>query len=338
MKETYRVILSHQSNSFKEAKIELQTADGRAEFIESLDPETSLFKTYISFDKLAKVFKNNPPIYIRHICPAAIALPLSGHAHDLAALTANLPELDKSLTFSVQTRILGKNTFEYKPFDINQTLSDALAKKGHMIDVKNPQQVLSVVIAENTAYLGLSFAEENLSSWAGGKRRFAKDEGQISRAEFKLLESLEYFNIAIDENSLVLDLGAAPGGWTRVALERGAKVCAVDPALLDKRLATAKGLTHIKTTAQTFLDEDTRVFDLILNDMRMEPELSAQLMVSFYEKLRSGGVIIMTLKLFGGQTRKQVTKALSKLENYYTIIGARQLFHNRSEVTVVLKK
>lgn len=49
----------------------------------------------------------------------------------------------------------------------------------------------------------------------------AKQQGWRSRAAFKLLELDDRFHI-IRRGARVLDLGAAPGGWTQVAVRRGA--------------------------------------------------------------------------------------------------------------------
>ncbi len=59
--------------------------------------------------------------------------------------------------------------------------------------MRHPVQVVSVVLAPDEAFLGVSRAIDNLSDWAGGARRFRRDPDQISRAEFKLLEALEVF-------------------------------------------------------------------------------------------------------------------------------------------------
>jgi 23S rRNA (uridine2552-2'-O)-methyltransferase len=49
----------------------------------------------------------------------------------------------------------------------------------------------------------------------------AKQQGWRSRAAFKLLELDDKFKL-IHKGVRVLDLGAAPGGWTQVAVKRGA--------------------------------------------------------------------------------------------------------------------
>lgn len=59
----------------------------------------------------------------------------------------------------------------------------------------------------------------------------AKERGYRSRAAFKLVELDEKFSL-IGKGARVVDLGAAPGGWAQVALERGAsRVVGID--LLD---------------------------------------------------------------------------------------------------------
>ena len=58
----------------------------------------------------------------------------------------------------------------------------------------------------------------------------AKKAGYRSRAAYKILEIQRKFKI-LDTRSIVLDLGAAPGGWSQVVANIAKKVIAID--LLD---------------------------------------------------------------------------------------------------------
>jgi len=61
----------------------------------------------------------------------------------------------------------------------------------------------------------------------------ARQQGWRSRAAFKLLELEDKFDL-IRKGACVLDLGAAPGGWTQVAVQRGASsVLAMDLLPID---------------------------------------------------------------------------------------------------------
>ena len=62
--------------------------------------------------------------------------------------------------------------------------------------------------------------------------RAAKQAGWRSRAAFKLVELDERFHL-LRRGLRVLDLGAAPGGWTQVAVERGARVVGLDLLPMD---------------------------------------------------------------------------------------------------------
>ncbi|NJN43361.1 MAG: methyltransferase domain-containing protein [Anaerolineae bacterium] len=208
---------------------------------------------------------------------------------------------------------------------------------GRSSGCSNPEQILSVTLTPTEAFLGLSLAHENLSDWAGGERRFKREAGQISRAEFKLLEALETFKLQLPSDGLALDMGAAPGGWARLLAEHGLHVIAVDPAELDPRVETLPNVTHIRATVENYLPA-REPFDLILNDMRMDARDSARVMLTAANFLKPGGFVVMTLKLPEKGTEDVAQAALKILKKDFSIIGARQLFHNRGEVTVALKQ
>jgi 23S rRNA (cytidine2498-2'-O)-methyltransferase len=310
-----------------------------------------------SFWALAEQWRLTPPIFVRHICPVQNTVALQQATEsDLATLrqvvTAEISALvDPALPLSVQSRIF--TPLPYKPFDINNALAGHLHDEtGVPIDVRAPHQILSVVCAAvvgtaktqpathnapPVAYLGLAPTVYNLSDWAGGMRRFAREDEQVSRAEFKLMEALEYFSIELLPRGVALDLGASPGGWTRVLRQRDQYVTAIDPGDLDPRIAEDRGVRHKRMTAQQYLGDEPDRFDLIVNDMRMDARDSAHLMVAYAKQLYRHGSAIMTLKLPEEKRAPIIEQAFAILQKAYTIAGARQLFHNRSEITVVLR-
>ncbi|MGH6828307.1 MAG: RlmE family RNA methyltransferase [Rhizomicrobium sp.] len=98
--------------------------------------------------------------------------------------------------------------------------------------------------------------------------RAAKEEGYRSRSAFKLLELDAKFHL-LKTSARVLDLGAAPGGWSQVAAARGAKVVAADLVEMEP----IAGVTILKADvaepemAQTLLDALGGAADLVLSDM-----------------------------------------------------------------------
>ena len=95
--------------------------------------------------------------------------------------------------------------------------------------------------------------------------RKARQQGYRSRAAFKLLEVDEKEKL-IRPGMTVIDLGAAPGGWSQVAAQKGARVIAVD--LLD--ILPIPGVTVMKGDFREIALEGKA--DLVLSDL--SPNLS----------------------------------------------------------------
>lgn len=335
------LILTADAASREPALAEVLAAAAGARLVHWLAPGEGLVALATPWHAVAQRLRVDPPVFCRHICPVEITLPLTQTRSDLDTLIAAgvsfAARLDVNRPFSVQTRTLGRG-WPYGPYDVNTPLAAQLQASGAPLNVRAPVDVLSVVLTPDRGYLGLSPATDNLSNWAGGARRFRRERGQISRAEFKLLEALEVFGLDPAGAQLALDLGAAPGGWTRVLRQHSAHVVAVDPAALVPALRRDPGVRHVRTLAQDYLATADTAFDIILNDMRMDARDSARLMSRAAAQLRPLGWAVMTLKLPKQETVATLAAALALLKGSYTPIGVRQLFHNRSEVTTALRR
>ena len=78
---------------------------------------------------------------------------------------------------------------------------------------------------------------------------YITSESRLNRSQFKLIEALERFNIQLNGNgSYALDLGASPGGWSKVLFSHGYNVIAIDKGELDNSLKNKPQIYHIKET------------------------------------------------------------------------------------------
>ncbi|NDI36869.1 SAM-dependent methyltransferase [Chengkuizengella sediminis] len=322
---------------------EFKSADPEGKLIKWLDQGIGLIQLSIGFNRLIEHFRFQKPIYIQHISPIHTEVELTQTEEDLQVILKHVNQisslLDKNKSFSVQTRFIDPSMERpYKRFEVNKVVSTTVQEMGYTLHIQKPEQIISIAFYESQVYIGISTAEANLSDWSGGQHRFAQEEGQISRAEFKLLEAMDVFDIQLPENCVALDLGAAPGGWTRILLQYNAMVYAVDPANLDRSLKNHKKVKHFKETAQVFFTRiESTKFDVVVNDMKMDTIESVELMGEAKKLLKSNSLMILTLKLPKKNMKKRVDQAIFTLEKWFEIRGVKQLFHNRSEVTVYMK-
>ncbi len=320
---------------------ELQSIDRHAKFIQWLDQGIGLLElSEVTFSDLAPQILVTKAAFVRHLCPVTEKLPFelthlqNAYTQCSEAIAAQIPMLDRATTLSVQIR---SSTKDINRSELRNVLNNDLISAGLKVEAKDPVQIISIFCDRSTIYLGFSNAAENLSNWAGGMHRFAHEDEQISRAEFKLLEAIDVFNLKLPTEGLALDLGASPGGWTRILRKLGLSVVAVDPGDLADSLQSDSNIAHYRQLVQQYLPNCRDRYDLIVNDMRMNAGDSAKNMIEASKLLKSGGLAIMTLKLPSKGVKGVINHAIAILENSYQIIGIRNLFHNRQEVTLVMQ-
>lgn len=124
----------------------------------------------------------------------------------------------------------------------------------------------------------------------------ARREGKRSRAVFKLTEILDEHGLVIKKNSVVVDLGCAPGSWSEEVSKRlGPNGMIIGIDLLP--LNPIEGVTLIEgdfdsPEGQQKLDEALggRAIDLVISDIA--PEMSGNKLV---DQMRMIGLNEMTL-------------------------------------------
>ncbi|MBR0664936.1 RlmE family RNA methyltransferase [Roseomonas hellenica] len=152
----------------------------------------------------------------------------------------------------------------------------------------------------------------------------ARERGLRSRAAFKLIELDDRFKL-IRPRMRVVDLGAAPGGWTQVALERGAShVVGIDLLPIDPIAGSTllQGDFQDPEAERAVLDALDGQADLVLSDMapnttghnatdHLRIVALAELSLDFAQKvLAPGGGFVA--KLFQGGTEKTMLDALKR--------------------------
>ena len=187
--------------------------------------------------------KEQEPMFLRHVQPVNQNWDLSRTDADIEHLKAWLREAICFRAYwfgekiATQVRKEERADVPYAPFTVKAALDEILVSEIQAEPVvRYSDQIISVYISAKKLFVGLSKPTDNLSDWSGGAIRFMKEEDQISRAKFKLLEAEQRFGIDFSVARTALDIGAAPGGWTSLLLERGLRVTAIDPASMSPRL------------------------------------------------------------------------------------------------------
>lgn len=188
------------------------------------------------------------------------------------------------------------------------------------------------LLGRERAVFGATKSEHALSFAPGGRARMRLGAERPSRAARKVEEALAWLGVAPGPGEVCVDLGAAPGGWTWVLLEKRAKVIAVDPAKLRPDIAKHRNVVHHEASAFQFAPEEP--VDWLFCDMAWRPLEVAQLLAKWGRR-RWARMLVANLKL----PMKTKAKTVEDLKQVvagggWQRIRARQLYHDRDEITL----
>jgi 23S rRNA (cytidine2498-2'-O)-methyltransferase len=172
----------------------------------------------------------------------------------------------------------------------------------------------------------------------GGQRRMADDPAAPSRSYLKIEEAYGVLGAEPQPGDTVVDLGAAPGGWSYSAAKRGARVVAVDNGPLKAGARGHPFITHRRQDAFGFRPELHGRVDWLFCDLVEEPHRVLQQLVAPWLDRRRCRRFVINLK-FGrtdpvallGELRAR-SSPLVKSAAAFRIV---HLFHDREEFTVV---
>jgi predicted rRNA methylase YqxC with S4 and FtsJ domains len=257
------------------------------------------------------------------------------------------PFMLEALNFGLHTGAKAK--------EIEIEVGSRLEKLGFVCDLAKPEHVYYLIVTKNIVFIGTE-----CSGWA---KRLSIDsfrhanktvKNAVSRAEFKLAEAFDFFDVDIERIKMVADIGAAPGGWTAFLLSKGAKVIAIDSANLDiagieKRIGRSVkvvedvevpeskfDILYIKSLAQNVsesLFKRKGMLDALVIDVNFDIKTTASLAMKYSSMLKKGACLVATFKLRSPKEIKDIAVAEKIINGDYEKVRIRKLPHNRSEIT-----
>ena len=221
---------------------------------------------------------------------------------------------------------------------LGNALRPALKRTG--ILTPGAERRLHVALLSGTHIVLGSTRPADASPWPQGIPRLRMLAEAPSRSALKLEEALMTLVSAsekaalLKENMRAADLGAAPGGWTWVLLREGLSVIAVDNGPLRQHVMDTGRVTHLREDGFTW--RPPQALDWMVCDMVEQPVRVASRMATW---LREGWCrqSIFNLKLPMKKRWQETQRCLTLLSHEAErplIIRAKQLYHDREEITV----
>ncbi len=142
-----------------------------------------------------------------------------------------------------------------------------------------------------------AYAQRSLiSSFPRGEVPLADDKSAPSRAFTKLVESEQRLGRQIERGQTCVDLGASPGSWSYVGIQRGANVIAIDRSELREDLMRNPRL-HFEV-ADAFKYKPPQTVDWLVCDVIAAPQRSIDLLLEWLREKRMRNFIV-TIKFKG---------------------------------------
>lgn len=167
-----------------------------------------------------------------------------------------------------------------------------------------------------------------ISPFVKGELPVASDKAAPSRAFAKLVESELRLGTRIANGESCVDLGACPGSWSYVALQRGAWVTAVDRSPLREDLMEDRRLTFKQGDA--FAYEPPSRVDWLICDVIAAPERSIELLLHWLER-RWTRRFVVTIKFKGEEDYIQLERLKRELPSYCDDFFISRLCANKNE-------
>ncbi len=270
------------------------------------------------------------------------ALPPGDRVGALVAAAAGLPAAAGELWLETPDTNEGK---QLSPLcrGIRRPLEQALRQAGRL-RADGSLRLMVLFAATDTALVGWALPGNSAAEPMGIPRlRFPREAP--SRSTLKLEEALLYF-LSDEERSRLLrpgmtavDLGAAPGGWSWQLARRGLRVTAVDNGPMADTVMATGMVEHLR--ADAFGYRPGKPVEWLVCDVVEQPARIAGLIADWFARGLCRRAIF-NLKLPMKKRYPELERCFAVIDRRLREAGvaygleARQLYHDREEVTVWL--
>lgn len=169
-----------------------------------------------------------------------------------------------------------------------------------------------------------------VSPFLGGDIPHAEDKAAPSRAFAKVIESELRLGQQIERGQTCVDLGASPGSWSYVAIQRGAYVTAIDRSPLRDDLMRNPRLSFLQADAFKFKPEQP--VDWLICDIIAAPQRSLDLLLEWLRE-RQMRRFIVTLKFKGSDEYAVMDQLKQHAPPLCADFRLTRLCANKNEVT-----
>lgn len=171
----------------------------------------------------------------------------------------------------------------------------------------------------------------------GGQRRMQMDSKAPARSYLKIEEAYSILGCQPKKGETVIDLGAAPGGWSYSALNHGARVIAVDNGPLSDEIKNHPGLVHRRESALAYQPPAGKIADWLFCDVLEQPDRILAVVQEWVEN-RWCRRFIVNLKF--GRTDpipllEKAREPRTGLARNCSALKIRHLYHDREEMTLM---
>lgn len=187
----------------------------------------------------------------------------------------------------------------YPKIQENKVL-EKLEERGFDLSPTEFEEVLSVVYVNDQCYYGL----------LNKKHYFRKiHEKKIARAYYKIKQLVFEKQIKLD-NKVVLDVGAAPGGWSEYLKDHVEKIVAVDPAQLK---IEGDNIVYFKNKIEDVISEVNNYnYDIIICDVN---DVFYSVFNNILKLNYKNKQLIMTLK-FSKKSLKKINQDVEEIKEF----------------------